>query len=145
MINNNKIKFTNSFGMILEEGLVLTEFNSKIIIEYETIKRIQLLKKKKDVINTPIFFISLIAFVVSIVMYIRSDFLWHYLVVLFLSMGVILLPFLYTKYEYIFIISDNKNKNKIKFQVEPNYKEDAKTLINKVIDILEIKKRESKF
>lgn len=137
MYYNYEIKLINSFGILLDEGIVLTEYNSKIIIDYKSIKKIQLLKKKKGILNAFVFFISFLVLIGSVFMYFRTQYAWYYLISTILSLLILLSPFFFTKYEYVFILNRNNHKIPIKFNVDLNHKEDAKTLVKEVVSVLD--------
>lgn len=135
MIVNQQIKYMNSFGLLLSEGLILTEYNRKVLIDYNSIKRIQLLKKKKDILNKYHVLLCLIVLIISGVMYITSNFSMYYFFLFFLSLTLLIVSFFYKKQEYYFTIFYSSKH--IKFRVSLSHKEDAKIIVHKVLDIID--------
>ena len=135
MNENNEISFMNSFGILSKEGFILIEFNKKIVFNYKEIKKIQLLKKRETKINRYTLFIAVVLLILGFVCFF-NQYDWVSYLLLFASFSMVLVSFFYKKYNYYFVLIQNKNK--IKFKVDFDNKENAKVIVEKVLDIIKI-------
>jgi len=113
---NNLIFYNEKFGLITENQLIINNGSQKNIINFDSISRVNLIKKRINYYNFISFFLCIIVFVYSIFMF---DIKKLELFFAFIFLGIILLVItnFIRFHSYRLVI---KEKNQTTFEVKTN-------------------------
>lgn len=114
--NNQIVFYSEKFGLITEKELILKKGSKQNSIDFESINRINLIKKRVFYFNTALFVLSLVSFLSSFLLFDseKQNTLYS-----FLAVGFIFLLFsiVHKFYEYRLVI---KEKNQSIVEIKTN-------------------------
>jgi len=137
IINQPKLEFCNSFGLVFEDYLCLLDNKHSSFIYVNNLKKIQLIKRREFIFNFLIFIISCALLYFTFTLQFESVYIKVLLYCV--SIGLILGAFLYKKYDYnVVLITGDFQPLTIK--VDKNNKSEAKDLVINVNKKLQVSK-----
>ena len=125
---NSSFEFMNSFGCILKEGVIIHQYNSKIPIQYDSIRKIFIKKRKMLIWNYGLGMLGL--FFGSLFIGLSLN-LIQMISISTVSMFFLISAFVFRKNQYVLIIL-NQSPSFTEIIIKNHFKSDAKVLVKKV-------------
>lgn len=126
----NSFVFSNSFGVLFKEALILNHFNKTVPIYLHQVNKIIINKKRIFIPNFCVFFVSILFYL--ILYYSGSQMSFYFKTILFFfALSLLFTSFIFKKNKYKLVVVRKEN-DAIKIDFSSKYKRDAITIMRKI-------------